>query len=154
MEGMSILTMCASTLGILFFMAGCLQLGVYVGATPSIDMAIYLPGLFLSAWPLAVAGVIFALLDVRLQMVLTRSMPAVPVAAEPSARPMSATKVVSRQSAPEGTYFPAQLVPLPPTPYAQQQQAPPPTPEPNSFPQQAPQPAQPSPSEGLSFFKL
>lgn len=65
---MSVMTVTAGLVAILFFMAACLQIGLYIGSTPLDSLPAYLPGLMINAWPLAVAAVIFVLLDIRLNM--------------------------------------------------------------------------------------
>lgn len=65
---MSILSLSACLLAILFFMAGCLHIGLYVGATSTESFSAFFPGLVAAAWPLAVAALLFALLDIRLAL--------------------------------------------------------------------------------------
>lgn len=168
---MSELTICTCIMAILFFMAGCLQIGIYVGTVEMTTMPAYLPGLLISAWPLAVAGVIFALLDVRLQIAAAGASaqpapdhhlpPPTPTpqpaavarrATAPAATAPAATKVMDTAAAPEGSYFYA-YTQAPP-----EQKAPTPAesaPRPAHSAQAPAEPQQQSPQDsGLSFFKL
>lgn len=49
-----------------FFFGGCLQLGAYIGKTPVEDIPTYVDGLMLNSWSLAVAAVLFMLIELRL----------------------------------------------------------------------------------------
>lgn len=66
---MSALPLVASLLGIIFFIGGCLQIAMYVGAVPMEPFSVFFPGLVSISWPLAVAAVIFALVDIRLNLI-------------------------------------------------------------------------------------
>ena len=47
-------------------MAGCLQIALYVATVPMEPFSGFIQGVVLSSWPLAVAAVLFALLDIRM----------------------------------------------------------------------------------------
>lgn len=55
-------------LGIYFFLAGCLQIALHVSTVPKDPFAPFLNGLMVASWPLAVAGIIFILVDIRMQI--------------------------------------------------------------------------------------
>lgn len=65
---MTLPTLVACLLAVLFFMAGCLQIAIYVGTAQPIPFEAYLPGLLQASWPLAVAAVLFVLVDMRVHM--------------------------------------------------------------------------------------
>lgn len=50
----------------LFFMGGCLQIALSVARMESYDVAVMTPEVLKAAWPLAVAAVLFILLDIRM----------------------------------------------------------------------------------------
>lgn len=64
---MSSPTIVSCLLGIYFLLAGCLQIALFVSSTPRDPFAPFLSGLTAASWPLAVAAVIFILLDIRMQ---------------------------------------------------------------------------------------
>lgn len=78
---MTLPTLVACLLAVLFFMSGCLQIAIYVGTTSAAPFTAYLPGLLISAWPLAVAAVLFVLVDIRIhQIESSKAEPEIPEA--------------------------------------------------------------------------
>lgn len=53
-------------IAMLFFFGGCLQLGAYIARNSVGDIPAYVNGLMLCSWPLAVAAVLFMLIELRL----------------------------------------------------------------------------------------
>ncbi len=55
-----------------FFFGGCLQLGAYIARNSVQDIPVYVDGLMLNSWSLAVAAVLFMLIELRLHRGQTR----------------------------------------------------------------------------------
>lgn len=167
----------ACLVGILFFITACLQIGLYVGSVPMETLSSYLPGLVMAGWPLAVAAIIFVLIDIRLNMEKkspTFVMDEEEIREAPARRPAAAPKQSSAYSyyaaAAPGAATPPAASPAAPPAVPQTQQlsslfvSPPPfqqaiAPTVSTSPSAAAQPAaaaQPKENadNGLSFFKV
>ena len=104
----------ALLVSLFFFMGGCLNLGIYIAQTPREPMEPFIGGLLVGAWPLAVAAVLFMLIDIRLHQNLTA------VATETSKEPELAESPMERRSRVTGgkphreeSYFNLNGAPLP-----------------------------------------
>lgn len=151
MQSMTLPSFIAGILSTLFFMAGCLQLGIYIGTTPSTPFELFLPGALTASWPLAVAALLFVLLDIRTHQPDPQADAATP-APPPALLRRPAAPADPAPAAPEQpTYFAATPAPAPATPA--------PAPAPATTPQATPPPAPATPprdpsDNGLNFFKV
>lgn len=94
---MTLPTLVACLLAVLFFMSGCFQVAIYVGTTQPTPFTAYFPGLLTAAWPLAVAAVVFVLVDMRIHMSeMKKAEPEIPEVPMPP-----------RRTIPSPTYFAA-----------------------------------------------
>ena len=164
-------------IALFFFLCGCVKLGSFIARTSMGEIPEYLDSLMLQAWPLAIAAVLFVLIDIRLQ----RS--AISVVSDDETdilessfanKPVSSTNSTTKPQQNEDTsYFhidgkelppsqPVQAdVPPPPEPVKSQASspfaAPPPFATKASTPPPAPKPAvDPSKKDDadMSYFKL
>ncbi len=130
----------ALLVSLFLLMGGCLNLGIYIAQTPREPMEPFIGGLLVEVWPLAVAAVIFMLIDIRLHQNLTA------VATDTSKEPELAESPMERRSRVtegtphrQGSYFNLNGMPLP------KQEPAPEEPQPVSS---GSLPSEPSPIEG------
>lgn len=64
----------ACVVALFFFLSGCLQMAMHIGQTPTDPLEPFMSGLMTAAWPLGVAAIIFALLDIRTAQSRPRQM--------------------------------------------------------------------------------
>lgn len=132
---MTLPTLVACLIAVMFFISGCLQIAIYVGTQTTTPFISYLPGLLGSAWPLAVAAVIFVLVDIRIHQTEnvgknTHDIPSPPV---PHRHPAAHTP---------GSYFSTRTREMPQPPNAAAGNA------------AAPAEQQERPGDDLNFFKM
>lgn len=162
----------ALLVSLFFFMAGCLNMGIYIAQTPRDPFEPFLAGLLLQAWPLGVAAVLFMLVDIRLHQNLTAGV----VETQENRNEIPESPMVHRAASAgraekpqeEVSYFNLNGEPLPQQPVVRQQAvAANPTqfatPPPFDHHEQTPPKAEEKPAEdkkedpppsGLSFFKV
>ncbi len=161
-------------IALFFFLGGCMKLGIFIARSPDVDVAELVNQALVQAWPLAVAALLFLLIDIRLHQRSTSAM-ADDVSDIPE-HPLP-TKVGQAQDEPTHSYFRIDGQQLPPSPpehgnvwQRTYHQGPspfstpppfeghvPPSSPPSPPPSQPPAPPSDSPEkqdEGLSFFKL
>ncbi len=121
----------AIIIALFFFFGGCIQLGTYIAQTTVQDVSVYIGGLMSSAWPLAVAAILFILIELRLHGIRTTDSEY-----EVNAIPEKPTSQHVEQPAGDVSYFRINDTGVP----ASEQQAPHPswTPFPQSPPAQTP----------------
>lgn len=100
-----------------FFMAGCLNMGIYIAQTPSHPFEPFIAGMLTNAWPLAVACALFMLLDIRLHQSVSSRRADEPELPE-AAAPRLTTPATRAEAAPvkRVSYFSSTGDSLPPEP--------------------------------------
>lgn len=90
----------AIIIALFFFFGGCIQLGAYIAQTTVQDVPVYVSGLMSSAGPLAVAAILFMLIEIRLHGIRTTDS-----VYEVDAVPGKPISQHAAQPAGDGTYF-------------------------------------------------
>ena len=116
-------TVLAVIIALFFFFAGCFKLGSFIARTSVGDLPEYLDSLMLQAWPLAIAAVLFVLIDIRLQRsvigLASDDETDIPESSLPNRTAISSNSTGNSQMNRHGSYFHIDGQELPPQSPAQ-----------------------------------
>lgn len=169
-------TVLAVIIALFFFLCGCVKLGSFIARTSMGEIPEYLDSLMLQAWPLAIAAILFVLIDIRLQRsavgVASDDETDIPESSFANKSVISTNSTTNTQLNKDSSYFHIDGNELPPSrpaeadvpsPKPEKSQAsspfatPPPFEKKASTPPPAPKPEAEPPKKDdsdLSFFKL
>ncbi len=172
----SMATVLAVIIALFFFLCGCVKLGSFIARTSMGEIPEYLDSLMLQAWPLAIAAILFVLIDIRLQRsavgVASDDETDIPESSFANKSVISTNSTTNTQLNKDSSYFHIDGNELPPSrpaeadvpsPKPEKSQAsspfatPPPFEKKASTPPPAPKPEAEPPKKDdsdLSFFKL